>query len=191
MDREFLRAEREIEQYKANYNNDSPILSLPAEITYLVLLEALSTSQFSKQDDKIQVHPPELTISHVCRQWRSAAIGLPFLWSSFYYHGQSATPATLDRFKVYLDKSKLNTLELWLDLRRTASDHQLCSATLDQAIQGVVCRWRIVSTFPDSTEIAAWLEFKNLHAPNLEHLTLYLNFDYPENQQLILMGFGG
>jgi hypothetical protein len=186
VDREILSAQREIEEYRSNYNNDSPILSLPAEITSLIFLEAFSTFEFSEQVDKIQVHPTELTISHVCRQWRSVAIGLPFLWSSFYYHGQSATPATLDCFKVYLDRSKSNALELWLDLRRTTSGHQLCSAMLDQAI-AVVCRWKIVSIFSNSTEIAAQLEFKNLHAPNLEHLTLHLNFDYPENQQLIPM----
>lgn len=183
VDREILSAQREIEEYWANYNNDSPILSLPAEITYLIFLELLSTSQFSKPGDNLQVHLPELTISHVCREWRSVAIGLPFLWSSFCYRGQLATPATLDRFKVYLDRSKSNTLELWLDLRRTTPDHQLCSAMLDQAM-AVVCRWRIVSIFSDSTEIVDWFEFKNLHAPNLEHLTLHLNFDHPE---LVLM----
>lgn len=169
-------------EYGAIYNSDSPILSLPADVTCLIFLEALSTLEFSKEDDYIQVHPTELTISHVCRQWRSDAIELPFLWSSFYYHGPSATPATLNRFKVYLDRSKPLTLELWLDLRQTTPDHQLW-AMLDQAI-AVVSRWRVVSIFSDSTEIASRLKSKALHTPNLEHLTLHLNLTYTEDHMI-------
>ncbi|KIM49699.1 hypothetical protein M413DRAFT_21864 [Hebeloma cylindrosporum] len=179
--RRLEEVEREIKNTQAEcgaiYNIDSPILSLPAEITCSIFLQAL---EFRDEDGCIDTHATELTISHVCRQWRAAAIALPSLWSSFYYHGPSASPATPDRFKAYLDRSKSNTLELWLDLRKTTPDEQVW-AILEETI-AVVSRWRVVSIFSDSSEIASQLKSKALHAPNLEHLTLQLDLKYTPNR---------
>jgi len=177
VDREIINVQAE---YGAIYNKDAPILSLPAEVTCLIFLEAFSTLEFNKEVDRLQVHLTEVAISHVCRQWRSAAIGLPILWSSFYYHGPSATDATLNRFKVYLERSKSNTLELWFDLKRRIRDCQIHSAILDQAI-AVVSRWRLVSIFSDEnlTDIVGRL--KTLHAPNLEHLAVCPNLVFPKD----------
>jgi len=178
LDREIIDTQAEC---VAIYNSDSPILSLPAEVTCLIFREAFSTLESSKEND---IHPTELILSHVCRQWRSTALELSFLWSSFYYHGPSATPATLNRFEVYLNRSKSNRLELWLDLRETTPDQQLW-AMLDQTI-AVVSRWWVVSIFSNSTEIASRLKskLKALYAPNLEHLTLHLHLKNPDTSMI-------
>src|SRR6266446_8540783 len=135
-------------KYDTIYNKDPPILRLPTEVAWLIFREAISALEIYRKDNKIKAYLPEVAISHVCQQWRLAAIGLPILWSSFYYHGPSVTRATLHRFKIYLDRSNSNQLELWLDFRRLIRDHELHSAVLDMALT-VVHRWRLVSIFSD------------------------------------------
>jgi hypothetical protein len=154
-------------------SNKAPVLSLPIEIACLIFREAHLTIEANREDDKIRVHLTEVAISHVCQQWRSTAIGLPILWSSFYYHGPSATCATLRRFEIYLERSKLHTLELGLDFRQPTRDWELDVAVLDMALT-VVSRWRLVSIFSlDTTSNLIPLKLKELHAPHLEHLALY------------------
>ena len=171
----------------AIYNKHAPIFTLPVEIICLIFREAHSVMEINRKDDQIQVHPTEVAISHVCRQWRLTAIGLPILWSSFYYHGPSATYATLSRFEIYLERSKLNPLELWLDSRQPTPDHELNVAILDMALT-VVSRWQLVSIFSNgdsrnsmSTSNFVRLKLKELHAPHLEYLALYSNIFF-ENE---------
>ena len=174
---------REIIQVQARcdaiYNKDAPILTLPIEIACLIFREAHSVIEVTRKDNQIKVHLTEIVISHVCRQWRSAAVGLPILWSSFYYHAPSATYAALSRFKTYLERSKLSLLELWLDFRQAIPDCELNLAVLDVALT-VVSRWRLVSIFSDgnspnltSPSKFIRLKLKELHAPHLEHLGVY------------------
>jgi hypothetical protein len=132
--------------YGAISNEEAPILSLPIEIACLIFREAHLAIEGNREDDQIRVHLTEVAISHVCQQWRSTAIGLPILWSSFYYHGPLATYATLRRFEIYLERSKLHTLELGLDFRQLIPDWELNVAVLDIALT-VVSRWRLVSFF--------------------------------------------
>jgi len=174
-------------------NKDSPILTFPIEIACLIFREAHSVMEVNRKDDQIKVHLTEIAISHVCRQWRSAAIGLPILWSSFYYHGPSATYATLSRFEIYLERSKLNPLELWLDFRQVIFDRELNVAVLDMALT-VASRWRLVSIFSDgdstSTSNLVRLKLKELHAPHLEHLALYPNLCFENGENLASRNIG-
>jgi hypothetical protein len=70
-------------------------------------------------------------------------------------------------------------LELWLDFRQAIPDFELNVAVLDMSLTAV-SRWRLVSIFsdeyssnPTSTSNFIRLKLKELHAPHLEHLTLY------------------
>ena len=153
-----------------NCNKEAPVLSLPIEIACLIFLEAHSAIEVNREEDQITVHLTEVAISHVCQQWRSTAIGLPILWSSFYYHGPSATYATLRRFEIYLERSKSNTLELGLDFRQPIRDCELNVAVLDMALT-VVSRWRLVSI--SSLGTIPNFKLKELYAPHLEHLAVY------------------
>lgn len=182
--------------YGAIYNKDSPALTLPTEIICLIFREAHSAMEVTRKGDQIVAHLTEVAISHVCRQWRSAAIGLPILWSSFYYHGPSATHATLNRFEIYLERSKLNPLELWLDFRQGIRDIGLHFAVLNTALM-VVSRWRLVSIFSDgdspqytsrtSTRALVGLKLKELQAPWLEHLGLYPNLTFETDEDLAVI----
>ena len=190
VERDIIKAQA---GYGAIYNKDAPVLTLPIEITCLIFREAHSVMEVNRKDDQIRVHLTEVAISHVCRQWRSAAIGLPILWSSFFYHRPSATYATLSRFEIYLERSKLHTLELWLDFRQAIRNRELNVAILDMALTAV-SRWRFVSIFSDgSHQPTSWtsafigLKLKELHVPHLEHLALHPNLSFEAEEELALI----
>ena len=167
-------------------SNEAPVLSLPIEIACLIFREAHLAIEANREDDQIRVHLTEVAISHVCQQWRSTAIGLPILWSSFYYHGPSATYATLRRFEMYLKRSRSHTLELVMDFRQPIRDWELNVAVLDMALTAV-SRWRLVSIFSlDTTSNFIRLKLKELHAPHLEHLTLFPNVSFDSGVNLTL-----
>jgi len=188
VERDIIKAQA---GYGAIYNKDAPVLTLPIEITCLIFREAHSTMEVKRNSDQIGVHLTEVAISHVCRQWRSAAIQLPILWSSFHYHGLSATYATLGRFEIYLERSKLHTLELWLDFSQAIRNRALNSSVLDMALM-VVSRWRLVSICFDEdlsqhtspTVSLVRHKLKDLHAPQLEHLALYPNVSIETDEDL-------
>jgi hypothetical protein len=177
--------------YGAIYNKDAPVLTLPVEITCLIFREAYSVIEVNREDDQIRMYHTEIPISHVCRQWRSTAIGLPILWSSFYYHGSSANYATFSRFQTYLERSKLHTLELWLDFRQVIRDHEFHVSILNMALTAVH-RWRLISILFDGGSLQptsristlVHLELKELHAPRLEHLALYPNLSFEAEEDL-------
>jgi len=188
VERDIIKAQA---GYGAIYNKDAPVLTLPVEITCLIFRDAHSVMEVKRTDDQIRMHLTEVAISHVCRQWRSTAIGLPILWSSFYYHGPSANYATLSRFQIYLERSKLHTLELWLDFRQVIRDRGFNVAILNMALT-VVPRWRLVSIFfdGDSPQPTSWIstlvhfELEELHAPHLEHLALHPNISFEAEEDL-------
>ena len=167
-------------------SNEAPVLSLPIEIACLIFREAHLAIEANREDDQIRVHLTEVAISHVCQQWRSTAIGLPILWSSFYYHGPSATYTTLRRFEMYLKRSRSHTLELVMDFRQPIRDWELNVAVLDMALTAV-SRWRLVFIFSlDTTSNFIRLKLKELHAPHLEHLTLFPNVSFDSGVNLTL-----
>ncbi|KIM49742.1 hypothetical protein M413DRAFT_6646 [Hebeloma cylindrosporum] len=189
LERENLEAQARCDAIYIS-NKETPFLSLPIEIISSIFCEAHSTTGVSREGNHIRVHLIEVVISHVCRQWRSTAIGLPILWSSFCYHGRSGTYPTLRRFEIYLQRSKENTLELGLDFRKPIRNPELNSAVLDMAL-AVVSRWRLVSIFsdggscnPTSTPEILRIKLKNLHAPHLEHLALFPNLFFETLEDL-------
>jgi hypothetical protein len=72
---------------------DPPVLSLPVEVTSLVFRYLMCS------DDQLQHFPSslnsrrpkdvgflmEVILSHVCRLWRSIALDLPTLWTTYRY----------------------------------------------------------------------------------------------------------
>lgn len=181
----------EITKTQAEYgelcNRNTPILALPMEVTCLIFRETFSTvAPVETKDPNYQTFKlTEVDITHVCRQWRSVAISLPILWTTFYYFGNTASAATLDRFEVYLERSKTRLLELWFEFRGTSGrEEALHRAALEKAIVHVD-RWRILTVFSSSeTEAKSSFNskvltlFKPLYAPNLEHFALYPDLPY-------------
>jgi len=181
----------EITKVQAEYgelcNRNTPILALPVEVTCLIFRETFSTvAPIETKDPNYRTFKlTEVDITHVCRQWRSVAISLPILWTTFYYFGNTASAATLDRFEVYLERSKTKLLELWFDFRGIGDREQaLHRAALERAIMHVD-RWRLLTVFSSSeTEAKSHFNsevltlFKPLHVPNLEHFALYPDVSY-------------
>jgi len=182
LDVEITKAQAE---YGELCNRNTPILALPVEVTCLIFRETFSTAAtVETKDPHYQgLKLTEVDITHVCRQWRSVAISLPILWTTFYYFGHAASAATLERFEVYLERSKTRLLELWFEFRGTnVREESLHRTALEKAIMHVN-RWRLFTLFSETegkssfnTEVLTLL--KPLYAPNLEHFALYPDLPY-------------
>jgi hypothetical protein len=188
----------EITKTQAEYgelcNRSTPILALPVEVTCSIFRETFSTiiPVETKDPNHQMFELTEVDITHVCRQWRSVAISLPILWTTFYYFGSTASAATLDRFEVYLERSKTRLLELWFEFRGTDDrEEALHRAAFEKAIMHVD-RWRFLTVF-SSSETEAKCSFnsevltllKPLHAPNLEHFALYPDVPYEAYETML------
>lgn len=123
--------------------------------------------------------PFEILVSHVCRQWRETAINTPDLWTSIYID----QPHQWDRYAVYLERAKGQTLDLDLNIE-VSQEHSNCGHDECAAENGLGDVHRVLDliipkaeqwrTF--SVQFDYWLharEFlKRMHdlpgAPNLE-----------------------
>ena len=189
LDVEITKAQAE---YGELCNRNTPILALPMEVTCLIFREIFSTvATVETKDPHLQAFKlTEVDITHVCRQWRSVAISLPILWTTFYYFGHVASAVTLERLEVYLERSKTRLLELWFEFRGiNAREETLHRAALEKAIVHVN-RWRLFTLF-SSSETEGKSSFNNevltllkpLCAPNLEHFALYPDLPYETTLQ--------
>ncbi|KAH9483522.1 hypothetical protein JR316_0002990 [Psilocybe cubensis] len=169
-------------EFGAIYNEPSPLLNLPAEITCLIFDYATITPPgygsnylFSSRVQEDQREPEtttELVLSHVCRRWREVALSYPRLWARFMYREDEnilGDELDLQRFETYLSRSGTQSLELLLDFNdndfnpgrpnTTTSDNR--ARVLDMALSHVA-RWRVVTIRVD-------FDFRVLN--RLRHLT--------------------
>lgn len=120
--------------------NKSVFRFIPREVFHLIFLEASQTTELYRA-----LGCPTLAISQTCRAWRSLALGLPCLWSTFtiemgpYFY----RPFPLD---LYLRRSGSHLLSV------TASFHGMEGCNLDQLGQILSqCAFRICSLTLDAT----------------------------------------
>ncbi|KJA19075.1 hypothetical protein HYPSUDRAFT_902051 [Hypholoma sublateritium FD-334 SS-4] len=102
-----------------------PIFSIPSEITMLIFsfachpspiicqnrrsgIKAEELSHFAREEGQ------ELTISHVCRAWRSISHADPALWSTFHYFSKYDRQHFTARHHAYLERAQSNLLTLWV-----------------------------------------------------------------------------
>ena len=188
---EKLQSEREELDYKiiqtqaeygALYNKTAPILNLPIEITCRMFELAHHASFVEGVPENPLI---EVTISHVCTEWRSVALSFQTLWSNFRYNvSELPKRIPIDRLVAYLKRSGSHLL----DLHFTFSESVLCEGSqalfysmLESTISHVD-RWRQFSLFSDVdvpmhgfSDRLQWLK-----ASNLQYLTMCLNSSDPE-----------
>lgn len=159
---------------------DPPALTIPVEVTLLVF-RYLMSSDIAQEPHSPSSHGllTEVVLSHVCRRWRSIALDLPALWTSYRYHSYVFYPPgpSLHRLEAYLERSGSRLLDLKFDFRiAPGNSHYDCGSRLQMLakIMAHVRRWRRVFIITDkNTPILDLLDnFKKVYAPNLEHFAL-------------------
>ncbi|TEB18640.1 hypothetical protein FA13DRAFT_1858169 [Coprinellus micaceus] len=92
------------------FNPGTPINRWGKELLVLIFAMVVDAGRTTAAD-----YPnPEVTISHVCRNWRNVALSAPSLWTFFHFDGSAAECVPKDRLKAYLKRSKKLPLNLWL-----------------------------------------------------------------------------
>lgn len=159
-------------------NDDSPLLKLPTEVTCMIFdLSYASHFQLEPKSEKRPL-PPEVVVSHVCKQWREASLGYPRLWTRFFFRAVDVDEMTnaYNRFDMYIRRSCSQNLELFFDFNRPALmiywEWELEELVLiDMAVKQIK-HWKIVMFLSGwSTEIEQKLEPELFmgYAPNLEY----------------------
>ena len=169
---------------------DPPVLSLPVEVTSLIFhyltgsndqlaIEPHFSSSLNSHRPKYVVFFMEVILSHVCRLWRSIALDLPALWTTYRYDSYIFYPPgpSLHRLEAYLERSRSYLVDLKFDFRiAQGNSHYNCGSRLQMLakIMAHVTRWRRVFILTDkNTPILDLLDnFKKASAPNLEHLAI-------------------
>ncbi|KAF8971858.1 hypothetical protein BDZ97DRAFT_1150891 [Flammula alnicola] len=126
----------------------------------------------------------EVVISHVCRQWRAVSLGLPTLWTTFYYSAHASSHIPLGRLEAYLQRSGMQLLDLWFDARGTQIRRARRKNILNliQSTIPHVARWRRFIVLPDEyfTLVSILKGIEDLAAPNLENFSVSTSDMYPQ-----------
>ncbi|PPQ95946.1 hypothetical protein CVT26_016112 [Gymnopilus dilepis] len=165
-------------EYGASLNREVPILRLPNEVTCMIFEyapDSYTQPPETSEGPSSKYLFPEVVVSHVCYQWRSIALELPQLWTSFSYDASLIASVPLDRLDVYLERSKSHQLNLWFGLQ-DVEDTGGTSEILDKALSHIG-RWRsfTFSAGPSSTPqptIQLLERLQTAVAPRLKHLSL-------------------
>lgn len=144
------------------------ILLIPNEITSVIFIECVH----DLKETNIAI-----TISHVCRHWRSIALFLPSLWQDFWYTARKGAAANARAGKLldlYLERSQSQLLHLGFDFREVEEDEGRLRC-LKKALPHVA-RWRRLTILASCSEYHATHFFlshlQTLSAPHLQYLAL-------------------
>ena len=164
--------------YGTLYNADSPLFSLPAEVTSSIFLYAIiqddvdvrSQRKFGDDSDDEDITGlefelqcmghgrnsallMEVVVSHVCTNWRSVALNTTTLWTKFHYHPYDghALDSSINRLDAYLERSGCRLLDLKFDFRDVVGNSDDCGERLDMLskILPHTTRWWRVSILTD------------------------------------------
>ncbi|KIM38145.1 hypothetical protein M413DRAFT_246914 [Hebeloma cylindrosporum] len=159
------------------------ILSLPPEIQG----EIFARAHRDNSDDKALLLPVEVTLSHVCSEWRNNAINLPTLWTAFKFDTRRQMSPPVDKLEKYLHRSKTLLLELYFDISSTDceewDEYNELFFQLFKVAVAHIGRWRRFTLFrfatdPDESPVDIgtfnFMLGECLFAPNLEYLAMCL-----------------
>ncbi|KJA19076.1 hypothetical protein HYPSUDRAFT_44530 [Hypholoma sublateritium FD-334 SS-4] len=160
-------------------DNDAclPIFSIPNEITMLIFsfachpspifgqsrmhgFNAEELSHFAREEGH------ELTVSHVCRSWRSISLAYAELWSSFHYFSKYNRQHFTARRRAYLERAQSSLLTLWVCFSSTedvTNIFQMLRCTNNS-------RWRKISLLFDRNysleRKMVWVLPRQQHSPD-------------------------
>ncbi len=114
----------------------------------------------------------EVTVSHVCKFWRTIALSLPQLWSEIQYFPKKSTHSNrCKRIYTYLKRSGAHTLDISLDFKNYGGNWFNDQRSLFQVLLREASRWRRFAILIDY-DSARYIDFhthlKDINALNLE-----------------------
>src|SRR5260221_1139808 len=148
----------------------SPSSALPAELLSLIFIYAKPKKRFAH---KI---PFEVAVSHVCRFWRSVALGTPGLWNRIDIYSKRSKAWV----HPYLDRSLQRPLDVYIDIYRTDRVLSKTSNPLtkfDSIIKEFpnhFHRFRVFSllSYHQTTAVYWQKEFQDHYAPILQSFSI-------------------
>ena len=149
------------------------IFGVPTEVLCAIFTYSTeSTFSFPFLNPGRKNLPGELTVSHVCKFWRTIALGLPQLWSDIQYFPKKSTHSNrCKRIYAYLKRSGAHTLDISLDFKNYGGHWFNDQRSLLQALVREASRWRRFTILIEH-DSARYINFhtylKDIHAPNLE-----------------------
>jgi hypothetical protein len=165
IDAEIKSLEEYTRALKLRRNALSPVSSLPSDV-FAAIFSILCLPGTPSLDGKPDHHLAQLSVSHVCHQWREIALNQPLLWSHVNFTTLSPAGATeiLVRAKsapVFLEASLSG--HYWSDVR---------FSTFRRELQARIPHLRRLRTSAGSTDLEQTLEEIVSSAPILEQLSL-------------------
>lgn len=173
-------------------DNDAclPIFSVPNEITMLIFSFACNPSPIFCQNRRFgfkveelshfaREEGQELTVSQVCRAWRSISHAYPELWSSFHYFSKYNRQHFTARFHAYLERAQSNLMTLWVCFS-TTEDVTIIFEMLRCTNNS---RWRKISLMFDRNYTResgmGWVPRREQHSPDADsaHRFAYDNLE--------------
>ncbi|KAF8204125.1 hypothetical protein BJ912DRAFT_896076 [Pholiota molesta] len=171
---------------------DAPFAQLPNELLIPIFIEASfepslvwriirTPGKRPREEGAWRYCNMEVVISHVCQQWRYVSLGVPALWTTFYYIDdcRSNPREILQRLDAYLERSGTQLLDIWIDLR--AGRRNLVDRNQSLITKTIVHinRWRSFHFFPHYVPallLTFLTQLKDLAAPNLETFCTSANY---------------
>jgi hypothetical protein len=158
------------------------MLGLPLEIQSEIFIHA----HRDNSNDEALLLPVEVTLSHVCPQWRNIAMNLPILWTAFKFDNRRRASAPVDKLEEYLVRSRTHLLELYFEIFVSGYEEaDECFKLVEIAIAHAR-RWRRFTLFiePIYAPIGVMDDLQQLNTPNLEYFAMCLADDeHPENPE--------
>ncbi|KJA19120.1 hypothetical protein HYPSUDRAFT_44583 [Hypholoma sublateritium FD-334 SS-4] len=158
------------------------IFGVPAEILCTIFIFSKSFPLLFDSDSPKRTKnlPGEVTISHVCKLWRSFALGLPQLWDDIQY-SPSPAPSTHARIRectiyAYLERSGTHALDIWLDFRNYGGNCFAYQHGPFQKILQEAARWRGFTLLLDQfsgRHAHVHASLKEIYVPILESFVFY------------------
>ncbi|KAJ6571718.1 hypothetical protein B0H19DRAFT_1130859 [Mycena capillaripes] len=130
-------------------------------------------------DSQPMISKTEWTLSHLSRRFRDVVVGAPALWT--VVEANLNAEGSVEILKLYLERSR--ACNIWATLRRPSvpvpDNHKLIEKRISQILLHVHRMWRLRIVLRTATGGLLLAPFRNIWAPNLQHLELVLQHSGP------------
>nr|GAT42835.1 predicted protein [Mycena chlorophos] len=161
---------------------------LPADVLGEIMFESIPFAAETRFTDRYASYSPEpramlpISLSHVCREWRRAAIGFKKLWSFIDVDQTDDSDATLAYLDTYLARSGRYPLTIILTYPAAGHNHTILGRLLRES-----SRWRtffcdvygLFDASPRSTGLT-YAQWTTLAFPELKNV-VYFKSDHSDD----------
>ncbi|KAJ6571703.1 hypothetical protein B0H19DRAFT_1130798, partial [Mycena capillaripes] len=150
------------------------ISDLPSELL-VAIATAGQEGRVPDADSQPMISKSEWTLSHLSRRFRDVIVGAPTLWT--LVEANLNAEGSVEILKLYLERSR--ACNIWATLRRPSvrvrlDDHKLIEERIGQILPHAHRMWRLKIVIRTATGGLLLAPFRNISAPNLQHLELVL-----------------